>query len=78
MKTTLFKTNIKKLKAATTLSNIIPLYFKGAKVEFDAMQKNFWMKITAPRVKPAQVVTTMKDLGYKFEVQDKVIVWRAE
>lgn len=76
MKAILFKTNIKRLKAAMTLANILPLYFKGARVEFDAMQKKFMMLISGPKLSPTKVVSTMKELGYKFEVADKVTVWR--
>ncbi|MBI3135824.1 MAG: hypothetical protein HYZ14_14195 [Bacteroidetes bacterium] len=78
MKTILFKTNIKRLKAAMTLANILPLYFKGARVEFDAIQKRFMMLVSGPRLSSKKVVSTMKDLGYKFEVADKVTVWRHE
>lgn len=76
MKAILFKTNIKRLKAAMNLANILPLYFKGARVEFDAMQKKFMMLISGPKLSPTKVVSTMKELGYKFEVADKVTVWR--
>lgn len=78
MKATLFKTNIKRSKAAKTLANLIPLYFHGARVELQSIQKRFMMHITAPKVKPEKVVSTMRELGYKFEVADKVTLWRAE
>lgn len=61
-----------------TLANILPLYFKGARVEFDAIQKRFMMLVSGPRLSSKKVVSTMKDLGYKFEVADKVTVWRHE
>lgn len=78
MKSTLFKTNIKRLKAAMTVANILPLYFKGVRVEFDAIQKNFQMLISGPKLQPQKVISTMKELGYKFEVADKVTVWKQE
>jgi hypothetical protein len=76
MKSILFKTNIKRLKAAMTLANTMPHYFKGVRIEFEAIQKNFQMLISGPKLKPAKVISTMKELGYKFEVADKVTVWR--
>lgn len=78
MKATLFKTNIKRLKAAMTVANILPHYFKGVRVEFDAIQKNFQMLISGPKLQPQKVISTMKELGYKFEVADKVTVWKRE
>lgn len=75
MKSLLFKTSVKRLKAALTLKNLLPHYFKGAKVEFDASpegttmwQKQFIMQISAPKLSPVKVISTMKDLGYKCEV----------
>lgn len=77
MKATLFKTNIKKLKAAMTVANLIPMYFKGARVEFDGVQNKFKMLISGPKLKPARIINSMQDLGYKFEVDEKITVWKA-
>lgn len=68
MKKVLFKTNIKRLKAAMTLANILPHYFQGIKVEFDAVQKKFALLISGPKLQPAKIISTMKELGFKAEV----------
>lgn len=68
MKAIIFKTNIKGLKAAMNLANLLPHYFKGARVEFEAIQQKFHLQISAPKLSPARVISTMKELGYKAEV----------
>ena len=67
MKEFLFKTNITKLKAAITIANLIPHYIKGAKVEFDAVQRYFLLNVKAPKLSAQKVIDSMKSLGYKFE-----------
>lgn len=70
-----------------TLQNLLPHYFKGAKIQFpalvmqsggDAMQKQFLMQISAPKLSEKKVISAMNDLGYKCEVSEKVNVWRVE
>ena len=78
MKSLIFKTSVKRLKAALTLQNLLPHYFKGAKIQFDAMQKQFLMQISAPKLSEKKVISAMNDLGYKCEVSEKVNVWRVE
>lgn len=70
MQTILFRTNIKKWKAAINVSNLIPLYFKEAKVELDLVQDKFRMLISGPKLKPAKIIHSMNQLGYKFKVED--------
>ena len=76
MQTILFKTNIKKWKAAINVSNLIPLYFKEAKVELDLVQDKFRMLISGPKLKPAKIIHSMNQLGYKFKVEDKLTLWQ--
>lgn len=78
MKSLIFKTSVKRIKAALTLQHLLPHYFKGAIVQFDAMQKQFLMQISAPKLSEKKVISTMNDLGYKCAVSDKVNVWRVE
>ena len=61
-----------------TLQNLLPHYFKGAKIQFDAIQKQFLMQINAPKLSQAKVISTMNDLGFKCEVSEKLIVWKVE
>jgi len=78
MKSLIFKTSVKRIKAALTLQNLLPHYFKGAKIQFDAIQKQFLMQINAPKLSQAKVISTMNDLGFKCEVSEKLIVWKVE
>ena len=78
MKSLIFKTSVKRIKAALTLQNLLPHYFKGAKIQFDAIQKQFLMQINAPKLSQAKVISTMNDLRFKCEVSEKLIVWKVE
>jgi len=80
MKSLIFKTSVKRIKAALTLEHLLPHYFKGAKVRFEGMlrQKQFLMQISAPKLSEKKIISTMNDLGYKCVISDKVNVWRVE